>query len=417
MNMQAVVDERDAELPKRAEDIGLLDIAIALAKRKKLVLGFPFLVTAATVVVLLISPDIYTATARLMPPQQSQSSAAALLGALSGVPGGMSGSIGAALGLKNPNDLYVGILKGHTIADTLIERFDLKKLYETPTQVETRAALERMTAITAARDGLIVIEVDDDDPERAANIANAYVEELDRLTQRLAVSEAGQRRLFFERELKTTRERLAAAEMALKGTQEKTGLIQPEGQAKAVFDAFAAVHARIAAKEVEIASMQTFATESNPDLLRAREELSSLKTQAAKLEKTQGGRREGEILVPTTNVPAAGLEYVRRVRDVKYHETLFELLAKQFEIAKIDEAKDAAIIQLVDKAMPPDRKARPKRGVITAVAAVLSSSLAVVLALLCDASERASTDPVRAAKRAALLAYLRWGGGRRVSRT
>jgi uncharacterized protein involved in exopolysaccharide biosynthesis len=410
MATDPVIDSHNTrEFERRVQDdVTLFDIALVLAKYKKLVIGFPILLTSVTLAVLLIIPNTYTAATRIVPPQRNESTAAALLGNMpSGI--GIGGTLGSVLGLKNPNDLYVGILKSDTIADRLIERFKLQELYDERTKVDTRRTLAGVSSITAGTDGLIVIAVEDMDPKRAADIANAYVEELDRLVQQLAISEASRRRVFFERELKLAREKLTDAELALKGTQERTGLIQPEGQAKAIFDIYVETRARIAAKEVELASLRTFATDSNPDLMRVQQELSSLRAQASKLEKSQGvARQEGDILLPTGRVAAAGLDYVRRMRDVKYHEALLELLSKQFELAKIDEAKDALIVQMVDQAMPPDRHAKPRRGLLTTIAAVVSTAVAVLTAGVLEVFDRSMMDPVLAHKRAALLGYLRW---------
>jgi uncharacterized protein involved in exopolysaccharide biosynthesis len=385
----------------------LLDVAVAIVKHKALVLGIPLLVGAITAAGLSALPNVYTATARIMPPQQKESSASAMLGALSGITGGFGGAVGSAFGLKNPNDLFVGMLKSHTIADHLIVRFNLKEVYGEKTQSDTRRELERVTDIIAGKDGLIVVEVDDTDPQRAADMANAYVEELDRLTQRLAISEAGQRRLFFQRELKTVRERLASAEVAMRGTQEHTGLIQPDGQARAIFQLYADMRARVAAKEVEVAMLRTFATDQNPDLTRAVEELANLRAQAAKLEKSSPRRADGDILVPTGKVAEAGLEFGRRMRDVKYYETLFELLAKQFEMAKIDEAKDAVMIQAVDIASPPDVNVKPRRGLITAAATLLSAFVATVLAVALEANQRMRADSAYGEKLTVLRRHLR----------
>jgi tyrosine-protein kinase Etk/Wzc len=375
--------------------LSLIDVAIVLAKRKKIVFGMPLVGSLIALVVVLLLPSIYTGTARILPPQPSQSAAAiAALGALNNLPGA-SASLGQSLGLKNPAELYVGMLKGHTIADRLIERFKLKDLYGLETMFMTRIALENTTKISAGRDGLIRIEVEDKDPDRAAHMANAYVEELERLMQGLALTEAAQRRLFFERELVATREKLAQAELALKSTQERTGLIRPEGQTEAIFTAIAELRARVAAKEVEIAAMRTFATESNPALARAQQELQGLNSQLSRLEKSNGGKKaEGNIFVPTGTVPQAGLEYLRNARELKYQELLFELLAKQFEMAKIDEANDAAVVQVVDKAIPPDFKSRPKRALILISVAffLFAAGVAVALALESLESLRQSSE-------------------------
>jgi uncharacterized protein involved in exopolysaccharide biosynthesis len=406
MMNEAATPEITEVSKQESSEITVLDIGLMILKRKKLVFGLPLLASTLALSITLMMPNIYTATTRIMPPQQSESSTAMLFGALSGMTGGLGGSLGSALGLKSPNDLYAGILKSQTIADRIIDRFKLKELYEEPTEVETRKALVRMTSISAGKDGLIVIEVDDEDPKRAADMANAYVEELDRLTQQLAISDAGRRRVFFERELRATRDRLGEAELAMKAVQEKSGLIQPDGQAKAIFDAYAESRVRVAAKEVEISSMRTFATENNPDLIRAREELAGLKAELAKLEKAQGGRRPGDLLVPTGNVPEAGLQYSRRLREVKYQEALFELLAKQFEMAKIDEAKDAVLIQVIDRALPPDLKSKPKRALIAMLTGLLSGLFGVLVAVALEATQRTVADPAQAQKVALLKTYL-----------
>lgn len=193
------------------EESVFLDFLITLAKHKRVVLGLPLAAAIVAVIISLLLPNIYTATTRIMPPQADQSSVA--LGALTNIAGGGGGAvIGQALGLKNPSELYVGILRGHTIADRIIERFDLRKRYDTATLVETRNELSDVTAIRSGRDGLIVIEVEDEDPKRASEMANAYVEELEKLSQGLALTDASQRRLFFDREVAATREKLASAE-------------------------------------------------------------------------------------------------------------------------------------------------------------------------------------------------------------
>jgi uncharacterized protein involved in exopolysaccharide biosynthesis len=386
----------------------LLDFAIVLAKHKRRVLACTLASGALCTLVVLLLPNVYTATARLMPPQQGQSAALASLGLLAGAAGGAAPAIGQALGLKNPNDLFVGVLKGDSVADRLIERFGLAARYGEDTLVETREALAEATSITSGRDNLIVIQVDDKDPAMAAAMANAYVEELDRLTQQLAVTEASQRRLFFERELAGARDKLAVAEDALQAMQESSGLIQPEGQAKAVIDAYTELGSRIAAKEVEIAAMRTFATDANPDYRRAREELASLQRQLARLEKSQPEKRiPGGLLLPTSQAPQVGLEYLRRVREVKYQEVLYELLAKQYELAKIDEGKDAAIIQAVDTAKAPDRKSRPKRGLLVLVAAFLGALAGAAWALARERLEQVRGTEAGGRRLRLLGTYLR----------
>lgn len=396
---QPVTDRARAE----EDEISLLDLAVVLAKHKEVVLGLPFAAAAVAALVSLLMTPIYTASARILPPQQSQSATAALLGNL----GALTGIVPSSLGIRNPADLYVGMLQSRTVADQLISRFDLQKLYETKTLDDTRRGLKDKTSVRAGRDGIITIEVEDTDPKRAAEMANAYVEELDKLTQSLAVTEAAQRRLFFEKQLKQAKDNLAEAEVELKKTQEQTGLIKLDEQGRAIIEAVANLRAQVAAKEVQLTAMRSFATERNPDYIRVQQELAGLRAQLLRLEKTNtaGG---GDIFVPTGKVPESGLEYIRKLREVKYHETLFELLAKQFEVAKADEAKDAGFVQVVDKAVPPDKKSKPKRALIVIFTAVVAAFLAVVWAFVREAGERARRDPDRAARLEALRAYLRF---------
>jgi tyrosine-protein kinase Etk/Wzc len=351
-----------------------------------------------------VMPNYYAAVTKILPPQQNQSNAALALAQL----GPAAGVAGASLGIKNPNDLYVGMLKSRTVADRLIERFSLQKLYDRTTLVDTRRALEQSTAISYGRDGIITVQFEDRDPQRAADIANAYIEELYRLTQTLAVTEAGQRRLFLEKQLKVTRDALADAEVELKKTQEATGLIKLDDQGKALIEAVAKLRGQIAAKEVEAATMREFATARNPDYIRTQTELSGLRVELSRMEKsTQSGGKEGDIFVPAGKVPAAGLEYVRRFRDVKYYETVFELLARQFEIAKIDEARDTSIVQVLDRAVTPERKSRPHRSLIVVVTAFVGLLGALLWALVRDAYQRASARSEAREKFERLKALLR----------
>lgn len=377
--------------PLQDEELGLFDLLLVLAKFRKMIisltLGFALL---ATVIVFLL-PKTYTGNATILPPQQSQS---ATLSQLSGQLGMLAGLAGASLGGKKNSDLYIGMLKSRHVADKLVERFKLAQVYDEKLMTETRRCLEDATRVTSGKEGIISIEVDDRDPARAAALANAYVEELQALTQSLAVTEASRRRLFFENQLKLTREALSKAELALKQSQETTGLMQPEAQAEAIISGIAKLKAQITAKEVEISAIQTFATGRNPELLIARSELASMKAQLEKAEKANAA--DGGVLVPTGNIPSAGLEYLRRLREVKYQEGVFELMAKQFEAAKIDEAKDHALIQQLDMAEVPERKSAPRRLLIIALSALLGAMLAILAALLRETLERAGRNPQQA---------------------
>src|SRR5436190_9201459 len=374
---------KDAPADRPADDeVSLLDLLIVLAKHKRIVLGVPLVVAIAAAIISLLMPNIYTGTTRILPPQQSASAASALLNQLGGAFGGI-GAAGGALGIRNPNDLYVGMLKSRTVADNLISRFELGKVYDENRLSDARKHLEKKTTIVAGRDGIITIEVDDKERKRAAELANAYVDELMKLTKILAVTEASQRRLFFERQLVQAKDNLTTAEIEARQGLQKGGLAQVDAQGRSMIEVTARLRAQISVKEVQIGSMRTFAAEGNPELQRTQQELEALKREL--------GRVEGSSPVATVGKGEAssgsGLDNLGRLRDVKYYEFLYELLAKQYELAKIDEAKDATVIQVMDRAIEPDRKSRPVRALI-----VVASAVAALFAVLLWVYVREAVD-------------------------
>jgi tyrosine-protein kinase Etk/Wzc len=387
--MNSEAHESGASTASDVDELGVLDLLIVLARHKWIMLGVPLAMAAAAALYSLQLPNIYVGTTKILPPQQNQAGAAIMFGQLLGAaPGAPS------LGLKNPSDVYIAMLQSRTVADAMIRRFDLRTLYGTATMVDTRNALAAASAIRAGRDGIITVEVADTEPKRAAMLANGYVEELDKFTQNLAVTDAGQRRIYFEKQLKLAKDNLADAEVALKKTQERTGMIRLDDQGRAVIEAIARLRGQIAGKEVQLVAMRSFATESNPDIILTQQELGGLRSELQKLEKKTGGRN-GDIFVPTGNVPELGLEYVRKLREVKYNETLFEVLARQFEMAKADEAKDNGVIQVIDRAVEPDRKSKPRRSFITMVAGFAGVVIAMVVVFLLEAWQRVRRDPAQ----------------------
>ncbi len=373
----------------KAGKLHLVDLLAILVRQRWLVILTPLVTGTLALVASLMMTPMFTGSAKIMPPQQPSSAMAAMLGQL----GGLAGAAGGLAGVKNQNDLYVGFLESRTIADSLITRFKLLERYDRKKMDLTRQALATRTVISIGKkDGFITISTTDKDPQFAADLANGYVDELTKLTQSLALSEASQRRLFFEKQLKEARDQLAEAEIRLRTTQEQTGMIRPDGQVQAIINTLAQLKATIAAKEVQLDAMRTFAAPRNPDLLRGSEELRGLKAQLAKLEQN-GSSRQGDFMVPAGKIPQAGVEYVRSVRDVKYYETMFELLAKQFELAKIDEAKETTLIQVLDKAIVPEHKSKPKRALITIGGALAGAVLGVLLAFLRAAYQASQRDP------------------------
>jgi tyrosine-protein kinase Etk/Wzc len=345
----------------------------------------------------LLSRPTFTATATILPPQQTLSTASTMmmgqLGSLAG-----AGSLAGGLGLKSPADMYIGILESRTIADHVISTAHLRELYKTKTLVDARAALKKHVTFETGKDNLIHLSVKDYDPNRASDIANSYLDQLYNLNSDLAISEASQRRAFYDQRLAEEKTALSDAEIALRNTQQKTGLILLSGQAASIINSIAQARAQLAAREVQLQSMRTFATEENPDTVRLQEEIAALRSNLVNLENSQRTIQPGDIQLPTSQVPEAALEYGRQTRELKYHETLFELLSRQAEAARLDEAKSAPIIQVVDRAVPPDKKSGPPRTLITIGCAFFGFCVACLWSLAAAALERMEQIPEQAQK-------------------
>jgi tyrosine-protein kinase Etk/Wzc len=391
---------------KGTTEISLLDLLVVLAERKKTILWITGCFAVSAIIISLFLPKRYTATATILPPQQNSSSGSLALASQLGSLGGMAALAGTGLGIKNPNDMYVAMLKSRTVEEAMIQRFGLMQEYHERYLSNTREALESRTKLDGSgKDGLIYISIEAKDPNRAAELANGYVDQFRKLSEGIAITEASQRRRFFEQQLEQAKDNLAQAEESMKQTEQTTGMIQLNGQASALIQSAVSLRAQITTKEVEIQSLRTFATDQNAQLFQAEKELESLQTQLAKL----GGAGDGSDagMLPTKGrVTTAGLEFLRKEREVKYRETIFELLARQFELAKLDEAKQGALIQVVDAAAPPDHRSSPKRTIIVIFATLAGFFVGIFVALLQAVFQTMKSDPQTLPKISALYEAL-----------
>ena len=396
--------ESDGSLPepsgygaKPADEISLLDMLLVVAKHKRMVLLVSAAFAIIAAIVSLILPKRYTATVVMLPPQQTSSVGAALASQL-GSMGGLAALAGGSFGFKNPNEMYIAMLKSHAVESAMVQHFGLMREYHKRYESDARKSLEAHSVVTGnSKDGLIHISVWDLDPRRAADLANGYVDQFRSLSQHLAITEASQRRLFFEQELVHAKDNLATAELALQQTMQTSGVIELDSQARALIQSGATLRAQITAREVQIQGMETYATGENAQLVQAQRELDSLRAQLNAL----GGPADssaGEIIVPKGKITGAGLDYVRKLRDVKYNEAIFEILLKQFELAKLDEAKQGSIVQVVDPAFPPDKRSFPKRGLIVLLAAALGFFAGVLASFVVSEFERIPEDSETAHK-------------------
>ncbi|WP_426190286.1 GumC family protein [Massilia sp. DWR3-1-1] len=393
--------QRSAEGPVRAADergFDLIELLIIFAKYKRFIIGFPLTIAVIAAAVSLILPNVYISTTRLLPPQQAQSGAAALLSQL----GGIASVAGSAAGIKNPNDVYIGMLKSRTLADRLITQFELLKVYDTKSMEHARKKLDENTTIISGKDGLIAISVEDEDQKLVAKLANGYVNQLTNLTTVLAVTEASQRRLFYERQLGISKDNLAASELKLKGALATSGVISVDSESRGILETVAKLRAQVSAKEIQLNSMRAFVTTNNPQYKVIAEDLSSLRNELNKLE---NGSSNSET---DPRSDSTGLQNIKVLRDVKYNQMLYELLAKQYEVARLDEAKDPSLIQVLDQAIEPERKFKPKRALIVVVSALLASFLAIFLAIMFEVKARAMQVPQVAVRWLELRSHLKF---------
>ncbi len=318
-------------------------------------------------------PNEYTSTASFIPPSNSSSSASALMSQLSVLSGGMAGGL-----VKSQGDLYVGILKSASVQDELIRRFDLRSVYHTEKLSALRKTLSSRSSFEIdPKSSIITVSVTDHSPARARDLANGYLDALRETNGRLALLDSSQRRLFFEQQLAREKSALADAEVELTKAQERSGLIAPAGQTMEHIQAVANVRAQITAREVELASLRESSTDQNPAVIRLQSEIQDLQ---AKLQQLQNGKNgnPADSDLPTSKVPELQLDYIRKARDVKYHEALFDILSRQYEAAYLDESRDPQIIQVLDPASFPDTKSGPHRVLLTIVAFILGLILGCI---------------------------------------
>lgn len=315
---------------------------------------------------------MYTATTVVLPPAQQQGGAAGALASL----GALSSLVGSASGTRNSPDQYAALMQSASVADRIVAKFDLKHLWDEDYQVDTRRKLAKRVAITVSKkDGLIEIAVADELPSRAAAMANQYVEELRWITKTIAVSEAQQRRVFFERLLEQTRDKLGAAQSALERSGYSAGAMHAEPKAAA--ENYAQLHAQLTEAQVKLQVLRNGLAETSPEVSRQRELVDALTAQVSKLESQDRD-------------PQRTSDYVSRYREFKYQETLFELFARQYESARVDESREGALVQVIDVASPPERKSSPKRLIFILVGAI--TGLAAAIGVLAYRERRAHRD-------------------------
>jgi len=403
---QASAPEAQYEASYEEDEIDLLDLALVLAKHKRLIIGTAFLAGLVALILGFIMTPIYRAETHLVPPQlltgQVQTGSLAVLSP-------ELRSMASQFGFGNvatPADLITGIVKSRTIMDRIIDKFDLMNYYNAKNRDNARKTLSDVTrAQVDEKSGLITVAVEDKDPALAADMTNAFVSELQDMVQNLAITQVSQQRLFLENQLKLAHHKLIQAEEDFQKYQIQTGLLNVDVQTQALMDSIARIQAQIAVKEVELKAAKTYATVQNPQVQRLLAELAGLKSELKKLEAKAGG---GPNPIPVfKEIPKAGIEYARKLRDLKFQETLYETLLQQYQAAVMAEASEGLVIQVVDPAVPPELKVKPKRKLMIIVAGFLGLFVGIFAAFVKEFIDNSSKNPESADKIALLKSYLR----------
>lgn len=379
-SLSTEIHPSDTSSLKAEDEISLFDLMIILVERKRTILCCTFSFVVLAVIVSLLLPPKYTAKVTIMPPQQNSSMSSTLMSQMSQL-GGMASLAGGSLGIKNPNDMHVAMLKSQSVELSMVQKYGLKQEYHSKLVTDACNELEHHTKIDGSgKDGLIHLSITDRDPNRSAELANGYIDQYQNYSQHFAITEAAQRRLFFQQQLEQAKNHLGESEDALKETEQKTGVIEVNSQSRALIEMASSLRAKIATQEIQIQGLQSYETNQNTQLQKAQQELARMRSELAKL--GNSGDSTDDLNMTQGKITNAGLEYMRKLRDVKYNQTIFDILAKQFEMAKLDEAKEGSLIQIVDPARVPEKCSSPKRGLIVLVLTLVGLLTGIFVALL-----------------------------------
>lgn len=374
-NIDSPADPRDL----RVDDPDLLDLLTVMVARWRLLLWAPLAAGLAVFGLTYLIAPTFTAETTFLPPQQQQSAAASALASL----GALSSLAGGAGVIKSPADQYVSLMRSATVEDRIIDRFKLMDVYEAKYRYEARRELEKRVHISLGKkDGLISVAVEAESRQLAADMANQHVAELRRISSELALTEAQQRRAFFEAEVKKTHDKLVAAQQALQSNGFNPGALKAEPKAAA--DTYAVMKAQATAAEVRLQTLRRSRSDSSAEVQQELATLEALNTQLSKIES------------PSTTQGDA--DYLGRYREFKYQEALFETFSKQFELARIDESREGSLAQVVDVAMPPERASGPRHLMSGAAAVIATFMLLVGVTMVRHFWREASKDPRRAEK-------------------
>ncbi len=379
MSSQQPANSKTTLLSSRDKEINLLDLLLVIVKRKNMVFRISCAAALLTAAFSLLLPNIYTSTALIVPAQEEKGVAGAMLNQL----GGLAGLAGASIVGKTQEELYVTMLKSEAMKDRVIDQLNLMKRFDKDYRSDVYKLLDSCSVFTTGKkDGVVTISVEDRNPQWAAAIANAYVNQLGSLTVNLNVTGSGKSRSFLERRLSSAKGDLAQSEEMLKLFQAKNKTLNMPEQVKATIAGVAQLRAQLASQEVRLAALKLQFTDSAPEVKTAKAFIGNLKAQIDQIEGTGGGS------IPSVgSIPDLGQEYVRLMRDFKIQESIVEILSKQYELAKINETKDVVSFQVLQTAKSPERKSKPKRLLMVLLATGTAFFIGIFLAFVREYAE------------------------------
>lgn len=338
---------------------------------------------AATLVAFLI-PNRYVSSAELMPPDSQSGNSLAIASALAGQAGSLGALAGDFLGVKSTGALFIGVLGSRTVEERIVNRFDLKKVYGARLDETACQKLAERTEITEDRkSGIITLSVTDKDPKRAAAIAAAYVDELDTLMTQLTTSSAHRERVFLEERLNAVKQELESAEKKFSLFASKNGTIDITEQGKAMVEAGATLEGQLIAAQSELEGLKQIYTENNVRVRATQARVTELHHQLEKLSGTAGPPPSGDasnattLYTPLRQLPILGVPYADLFRELKVNEAVYETLTKEYEIAKVQEAKEIPTVKVLDPARVPERKSYPPRLLIMILGMASAMGLAI----------------------------------------
>jgi tyrosine-protein kinase Etk/Wzc len=388
---------------KQEKSSSFIDYLTVVFKWRRFIIRIFLIITIAAVVISLILPLQYTATTTILPPNPQQEAMFGLMGMnITSNIGGVSGLASMLPGATSMSDLFAAILQSGTIAGRIIKKYDLQSVFKAKTMDDAHKMLLGITKFRVAPEGIIAVSVTWYDKNLAADIANSYIEELDKFNTETAMTTGKRYRIFIEKRLEESTNDMAEAEEALRQFQEKHRTVALEEEIISAIKTIAELKSQIILLEVKKGALSSSSQYNNPYLYDINRELNELKKQLNKIEFGTSDTTKKEFgagfSVPFVKLPEVAVEYARLFRDVEVQAAIYELLTQQYEQAKIMEVKDTPTIQILDRASPPEKKSMPKRSRIVILAAFFSIIFGISISFFLEWYEQLKDRPNEYAK-------------------